>query len=149
MTEIRFYHLQKQSLDQALPMILEKAYGADYRALVIMQNAKEAERMSSLLWAYKANSFLPHASKKDGQAEHQPIWLSDNDENTNNANALILTQGQTSETIATYDLVCEMLNGHSDQEISDARSRWKTYQDAGHQVTYWFQNENGSWAQKA
>jgi len=149
MTEIRFYHLQKQSLDQALPLILEKAYGAKYRALVIMQDEKEAERMSSLLWSYKQSSFLPHGSKKDGKAEQHPVWISDKDENVNQSNALILSQGRTSEKVSDYDLVCEMLNGHSDQEVNDARSRWKQYQDAGYDITYWFQNENGGWEKKA
>ena len=149
MTEIRFYHLQKQSLDQALPLILEKAYKTDYRSLVIMKDALESERISALLWSYKPNAFLPHGSKKDGKAKLQPIWFSDNDENVNEANALILTQGQITDTVGNYDLVCEMLNGHSDQEITDARIRWKTYQAAGHDITYWFQNENGGWTKKA
>ncbi|MEM7618781.1 MAG: DNA polymerase III subunit chi [Pseudomonadota bacterium] len=149
MTEVRFYHLQKQSLDQALPLILEKAYGANYKSLVIMQDENEAERMCSLLWTYKQNAFLPHGGKKDGNAEEQPIWISDVDENENSANALILTQGVTSNKTGEYDLVCEMLNGHSDQEISNARARWKKYQDLGYETTYWFQNEAGNWAKKA
>ena len=149
MTEVRFYHLQKQSLDQALPLILEKAYGADYKSLVVMQDQKEAERMATFLWAYKPNSFLPHGTKKDGSPGRNPIWISDADENENNANALILTQGSTSEKIGDFDLVCEMLNGHSDEEISSARSRWKKYQESGYETTYWFQNENGGWEKKA
>lgn len=149
MTEIRFYHLQKQSLDQALPMVLEKSYEANYRTLVVMESEKEVFRMSALIWAYKPHSFLPHGSQKDGQADKQPIWISNTEENINKSNVLILCQGRTSENVDKYDLVCEMLNGHSDKEISDARIRWKNYQDAGHDTTYWFQNENGGWTKKA
>jgi len=149
MTEIRFYHLQKQSLDQALPLILEKAYEAGHRSIVKMQDSKEAERMSAHLWSYKQNSFLPHGAHKDGNSAVQPIWIGHSDENPNEAKTLILTQGQTSEITGDYDLVCEMLNGHSDRDINAARERWKKYQDSGYETTYWFQNENGGWTKKA
>ena len=149
MTEVRFYHLQKQSLDQALPLILEKAYGAGHKSVVKMENNAEVERMVKHLWAYKDSAFLPHGSSKDGNAVAQPIWICDNDENPNNATTLILTQGQTSDIVGEYDLVCEMLNGHSDAQISAARARWKTYQGLGYETTYWFQGENGGWSKKA
>ena len=34
MTEIRFYHLQTRSVDQALPDIVQKALSAGHRVLV-------------------------------------------------------------------------------------------------------------------
>jgi len=71
MTEVRFYHLQKQSLDQALPLILEKAYGAGHKSVVKMENNAEVERMVKHLWAYKDSAFLPHGSSKDGNAEER------------------------------------------------------------------------------
>ena len=148
MTEIRFYHLQKQHLDQALPQILEKAFAGKNRIVVRMNDPKEVERMNGLLWTYKPNNFLPHGSKKEGKANHQPIWLTDQDENPNNATVLILTQNTTSETIETYDLCCEMLDGNSEEAVKSARARWKIYQDAGHDVTYWFQDEKGKWEKK-
>lgn len=149
MTDIRFYHLQKQNLDQALPLILEKAYSAGYKSVVRMESTSEIKRMSKHLWVYKQQAFLPHGSKKDGLAEDQPIWITDQNENPNSANTLILTQGQIAEDIESYDLCCEMLDGHSEEQISSARSRWKEYQEAGHEVTYWHQNENGGWEKKA
>jgi len=149
MTDIRFYHLQKQNLDQALPLILEKAYGANHRILVKMSNASEVERMNTHLWTYKPEKFLPHGSVKNGHVEKQPIWLTDKDENENNANVLVLTQGKTDDTIDTYSMVCEILNGHDDNAISDARMRWKAYKEAGHDVTYWYQSDSGKWEKKA
>jgi len=149
MTDVRFYHLQKQTLDEALPLILEKAYSANHRVLVKMSNAPEVERMNTHLWAYKAEKFLPHGSVKNGHPEKQPIWLTDKDENDNNANVLVLTQGQTAGTIETYSMVCEILDGHDQEAISNARARWKEYKDAGHDVTYWYQSDSGKWEKKA
>ena len=148
MTEIRFYHLQKQTLDQALPQILEKAFGFGHRIVVHLENDKEVERMNAHLWSFKPDVFLPHGSKKNGYAEQQPIWLTDKDENPNNAGTLVLTQGTVSEDIGKYDLACEMLDGHDKKSVTEARARWKAYQDAGHDVTYWFQDDSGKWEKK-
>jgi DNA polymerase-3 subunit chi len=149
MTDIRFYHLQKQNLDQALPLILEKALGAGHRIIVQMQNADEVERMNKILWTYKPESFLPHGSKKNGHDSQQPIWLTTEEENPNNASVLILTQGQTSENIGDFKMCCELLNGHDEDSISTARKRWKDYQAADHDVTYWFQDDKGKWTKKS
>ena len=149
MTEIRFYHLQKQTLDQALPLILEKVYQSGKNAVVRMVNENEVNRMNDLLWSYKQSSFLPHGCAKTGYAKQQPIWLSAENDNPNKAETLILTQERTADDIADYSLCCEMLDGRNDNAISDARTRWKAYKDQGFDVTYWFQSETGKWEKKA
>lgn len=149
MAEVRFYHLQKQSLDAALPAILQKAFQSGKNIIVRMRDDKEIERMNKHLWAFKSDVFLPHGSKKDGQADRQPIWLSAGDDIPNEAKILILTQGMTEEDLAPYDLCCEMLDGRDETAVAEARVRWKDYQAAGHDVTYWYQSENGGWEKKA
>jgi len=149
MTEIRFYHLQKQTLDQALPLILEKAYQSDKNILVKLGSTPEVERMNAHLWSYKPHSFLPHGCHKDGKASQQPIWLSEKDENPNEAKILILAQGMTEDALENYDLCCEMLDGHSEEQVNAARKRWKDYKEKGFEITYWMQSETGSWEKKA
>lgn len=148
MTEIRFYHLQKQTLDQALPLILDKSFGAGHKTVVHLSDEKEVERINGLLWTYSPHKFLPHGSKKNGHADKQPIWLTHKDENPNEANVLILTQNAQTEYMDSYSLCCEMLDGRNDEAVAEARKHWKEYQAAGHDVTYWFQNEQGGWAKK-
>ena len=149
MTDVRFYHLQKQTLDQALPLIAEKAYQAGHRVVIRMSDAQEVERMNTVLWTYKADSFLPHGSKKNGHAEKQPIWVTHIDENPNEASVLILTQDVECDEIGDYKMCCDMLDGRSDSSVQAARKRWKKYQGQDHDVTYWFQNEKGGWEKKA
>ncbi len=149
MTEVRFYHLQKQTLDQALPLILEKVYQTGKNAVVRMVDEKEVNRMNDLLWTYKPASFLPHGCKKTGNADQHPIWLCAKAENPNNAKTLILTQGQTEDDMTPYDLCCDMLDGRNDEAVKNARTRWKEYKEKGFTVTYWFQSESGKWEKKA
>ncbi|MEM6811292.1 MAG: DNA polymerase III subunit chi [Pseudomonadota bacterium] len=149
MTEVRFYHLQKQNLDEALPLILEKAYASGHRTIVRMASEDEAERMAGHLWSFRQQSFIPHGTKKDGNAAMQPIWITDDgEENPNNAKTLILTQGRTQDDISSFELCCEMLDGRNDNQVSEARKRWKEYQSKGYDVTYWHQSEEGTWEKK-
>lgn len=149
MTEVRFYHIQKQVLDDALPAILQKAIMGGKNIMVQLRDEAEVTRMNKHLWTFKKDVFLPHGGKKDGFEDKQPIYLSANGNNPNNAKILILTQGTICEDISPYDLCCEILDGRDEQAITQARARWKDYQAAGHEVTYWFQNENGGWEKKA
>ena len=149
MTEIRFYHLQTQSIDQALPQILSKAIAGGKRAVVKMADKKEVERFDQLLWTFRPDSFLPHGCANDDFAADQPIWLTDKDENPNNAELLILTEGAETQNAASYALCCEMFDGRMPESVAAARQKWKAYKDEGHEVTYWQQNERGGWDQKA
>lgn len=149
MTEIRFYHLQTQTLEQALPKLLLKAHSTNKKIVVKAADDKQVETLNQLLWTFHPNAFLPHGSKKDGHAELQPIWLTDKDENPNDAKILILTNGTDSEKIGEYDLCCDIFNGFDDVAVKAARARWKSHKDSGHELTYWQQSESGGWEQKA
>ena len=149
MTTVRFYHLQSQNIEQALPAILEKACEQKHRMSVQMADEKEVEHMTTHLWSYKDSSFLAHGSKKDGNADKQPIWLTHIEENPNNSNVLILTQGVENNTIDTYDLCCEIFDGRNNEAVQSARLKWKDYKDKGFDVTYWHQSETGKWDKKS
>ncbi|MEM9469195.1 MAG: DNA polymerase III subunit chi [Pseudomonadota bacterium] len=149
MTEVRFYHLQKQTMDEALPLILQKAYASKKNIVVRFSDEEEVERINNYLWSFKQRSFLPHGSKANGNAEHQPIWLTADNDNPNNAKILVLTAGQSEENMDQFDLCCDMLDGRSDEQVSQARERWKTYKEKGFEVTYWVQDDSGKWEQKS
>ena len=148
MTEIRFYHLQTQSLDQALPQILSKAYETG-KNIVVKLPQDTIDKMDQNLWTYNPDSFLPHGTKRDAHEELQPIFLTETDDNPNDAKILVTGLGAIPNDPEKYDLCCEMLDGRHEQAVSDARIRWKSYQEAGHEVTYWFQDQDGRWTQKA
>lgn len=149
MTEIRFYHLQTKSLEQALPEILTRALDQGRRAVVRVADAGRRERLNEHLWVFNPDSFLPHAAEGEGFAADQPIWLTGGNDNPNGADILILTSGADAGDVASYKLCCEMLEPGDDEGAAAARGRWKTYQAAGHDVTYWQQNARGGWEKKS
>lgn len=149
MTEVRFYHLQRQSQEQVLPVLLSKAMERGHKIVVKLLDDQAVAAMNEHLWTFNPNSFLPHGSEKDGNAELQPIWLTSEEENPNDADVLIVGAGAESAMQGDFTLCCEMLNGHDDQAVQAARARWKSYKEKEFDVTYWQQSERGAWEQKA
>ena len=149
MTEIGFYHLQQWPLDRALPKLLEKVLERGMRAVVIAGSEERVEALNTALWTYEPESFLPHGSARDGNAEAQPIWLTAEDENPNGAQVLFLTDGATSDRVPEYQLCIELFDGNDAEAVEAARRRWAAYKKAGHRLTYYQQTEAGRWEEKA
>ncbi|MBL4693248.1 MAG: DNA polymerase III subunit chi [Magnetovibrio sp.] len=148
MTEVAFYHLTKSTLEQALPLLLGKTLEAGKRAVVLLGNEDRVEALNGALWTEDANSWLPHGSKKDGQAELQPVWLTDKDENPNGAAFVFLTDGAQCSDLAVFERCFELFDGTSDEAVQMARTRWKTYTHQGFDLTYWQQTDVGGWRKK-
>ena len=149
MTEVRFYHMTRTSLDQALPQMLEKTLERGQRAVVRAGSEARVEALSARLWTYNDRAFLPHGTIKDGRAERQPVWLTVDDAAPNGAEVLFLTDGTESEKVADYQLCVLLFDGGDEEALAQARTQWKALKDAGHAVTYWQQDDNGRWGQKA
>jgi len=147
-TEVRFYHLARQSLEDVLPVMLARTLERGQRAVVIARSTERVEALAARLWDYEEHSFLPHGTKADGRAALQPVWLTETDENPNGAATLFLADGATSTAIGGFALVCELVDGADDAAVGQARERWRAYQAAGHRLTYWQQDDAGRWAQR-
>jgi DNA polymerase III subunit chi len=149
LAEVRFYHLQRQRLEEALPALLEKARERGFRIVVQAGSPERVKALDALLWTYRAESFLAHASGMAAlpTAKDQPIWLTADVENPNTADMLMLVDGATAD-VAPYTLACEMFDGNDENAVAAARLRWTAYKAAGHAMTYWQQGERG-WEKRA
>ena len=149
MSDVAFYHLQKSTLEAALPQLLEKTVSIGKRAVVMAGSLERVEALNAHLWDYDRESWLPHGSVRDGNAADQPVWLTTSNENPNDATFLFLTDGAACANVGDYERCFELFNGHDETAVSAARDRWKDYKEAGHALTYWQQNDRGRWEQKA
>lgn len=148
MTDIGFYHLTRSPLERALPKLLEKVLESGARAVVMAGSDERVGALNGLLWTYDSASFLPHGAIEDGDAADQPIWLTVEDENPNEATILLLTDGAASDKVAGYARCLEMFDGNDESAVAAARERWRDYKDAGHTLTYWQQNDLGGWEKR-
>ncbi len=147
MAEIRFYHLQRQRLEDALPALLEKARERGHRIVVQAGSPERVKALDALLWTYRPETFLAHGSGPAASAPDQPIWLTAHEENPNTADVLILVDGAAADP-APYTLCCELFDGNDAAAVGEARQRWTRYKTAGHAITYWQQGERG-WEKRA
>lgn len=148
MTEIRFYHLERSPLEQVLPKMLLMSLQRDWRAVVIARSDEKVEALNALLWVYDKDGFLPHGTSKEGSADKQPVLLTIDEENPNGAHVVFLVDGAELADPDKFKLCCEMFDGGDDEALQRARAHWKTWKEAGHDVTYWQQTDKG-WEKKA
>ena len=151
MTRIDFYHLQKQTLDQVLPKLVEKAYATGVHIKIKIGNESRVDFINSLLWTYNDESFIPHGSKKEGFAKEQPIWLSSEDDNPNQATMLFLVDGALLplEELTKYERIFNIFDGNDDSSLQQARNFWKTISSSEFELNYYQQDDSGRWNQKA
>ncbi len=146
MSDIGFYHLTRTGPEQALPALLGRTLGAGKRA-VIRCAADRIASIDTALWICPEPDWLPHGTASMGEADLQPIWITEADEAPNNASFLFLLDSQTSARLEHYERVFDLFDGNDEAAIAAARDRWRTAKSAGHALTYWQQGARG-WEKK-
>ncbi|HKY95258.1 MAG TPA: DNA polymerase III subunit chi [Kiloniellales bacterium] len=148
MTEVRFYQLGRRPLVEALAVMLERVLERGQRGLVLAASNERVESLADALWTWRENSFLPHGTAADGQAERQPIWLSTEPQNPNGAQVLFLLEGVEAPPEG-YDLVAVLFDGADAEQLARARRQWSGLKAAGHALSYWAEDAQGRWTKQA
>lgn len=148
---VDFYHMQLSSVEQVLPKLLEKAYATGKRVLVKVGNEARVDFLNTALWTYEDESFLPHGTKKDGNAALQPIWLTSGDDNPNQAEMLFLVDDAkiAIDSLSQFARVLNLFDGSDPDSLSQARDFWRQVKNSGNECVYWQQDNNGSWHQQS
>ena len=135
-------------LVRALPMLLEKVLEQGHRAVLLAGSDERVRSLNEALWTYEQRSWLPHGSSQDGHDASQPIYLTLEEDNPNQAGILVLVDGLQPTFLNTFDRVIDMFDGRDDAAVAAARTRWKNHRDNGLALTYWQQQERGGWERK-
>jgi DNA polymerase III subunit chi len=149
MTEVLFYHLQRQPLERVLPTLLEKSLERGWR--VIVQGSDERiEALDAHLWTYRDDSFLAHGTAREADAREQPVLLTSQDDNPNKADVRFLIDGAALPAdAADYQRIVLVFDGEDPDAVLKARSEWTEAKSKGFEVTYWQPDEQGRWQRKA
>ena len=155
MSEVLFFHLEGRGLEDTLPVLLERTRERDKkRAVVRVGNAERMEALDAHLWTYSEQTFLAHGTAAEGHASRQPIYLTTEDENPNNAEVLFMVDGAVPEDwgamrLGQYQRIVLMFDGRDENALNTARAQWRTCKAAGHDATYWKQSPEGKWEKQA
>ena len=148
-TEVYFYHLENRTLEQVLPTLLERSLERGWRAVVQAASKERVEALNTALWTYRQDSFLPHGTSSDGTSAAQPVFLTDEADNPNDAAVRFLVDGATLEDASPYARVVYVFDGRDGDAVAQARAAWADAKDKGYAVSYWQQDGDGRWQQKA
>jgi DNA polymerase-3 subunit chi len=154
MTEIWFYHLQRQSLARVLPNLIEKSLEKGWRVAVQATSEERLDALDSWLWTYSEASFLAHGRARDGDFGLQPVYLTVGLENPNGAALRLFVEGAEmapalADAGAAYARAVALFDGNNAEELAAARAQWKELKDLGFALTYWQQGANGRWEMKS
>jgi DNA polymerase-3 subunit chi len=148
-TEVSVYQLTTHPLEKVLPRILEKVYDGGLRALVVTDTPDHMQTINATLWTYSPGSFLPHGmdGNKTFDPADNPIWITTEPQNKNEASVLVLTHGQQADNLSSYVRCVDIFDGNDLVASVSAQQRCSDYQKQGHPVVYWKQSLTGNWDQ--
>jgi DNA polymerase-3 subunit chi len=150
MTEMLFYHLQRQPLDRVLPSLLEKSVARGWRVVVQAPSEERVEALDGHLWTFREEGFLPHGTWRDPDAAEQPILLTIHDHNPNGATVrFLIDNAPVPADAAAYERIVVLLDGEDADAVAAARAHWSAGKAQGFSVTYWQTDPSGRWQQMA
>ena len=145
MPEVLFYHLERQPLERVLPQLISKTLERGWRAVVQAGSEERVEAISMALWVTGEESFLPHGTARDGNADLQPVWITHTDETPNGATVRFLVDRARPCDVSGLERIVYLFDGKDAEALTEARSAWTASQAAGHAVTYWKEDAQGRW----
>lgn len=147
MSEVYFYHLTTQPLEQTLPKLLGLARKAGWRIAIRATSADRLKWLDDRLW--QEEGFLPHGMAGGDHDKDQPILLTEG-EARNAPDCVISIDGAelAPDEIGPLKRAMILFDGNSGDAVAFARTQWKAMTDADVPSKYWSQ-ENGPWEMKA
>ena len=144
MTEVLFYHLTNQTLEQVLPGLLQITVDRGQRALVHCGTPEGLEALDEHLWTFRDESFLPHGVAGGEHEADQPVLLTLDEAAANGAGVLFLVEdaSATPEAMSAFERAVVMFGAAG---AEDAREAWRAVKAAGLSATYWKQSPQGRW----
>jgi DNA polymerase III subunit chi len=150
MTEILFYHLQGQKLENVLPSLLEKSLDRGWKVAVQATSEERIDALDAYLWTYKDDGFLPHGTWRESEASQQPVLLTPNEGNPNGATVrFLIDRAPMPADPQNYQRVVLLFDGEDEEAVAAARAQWSEAKSRGFEATYWQTDEQGRWAKKA
>lgn len=158
-SEVRFYHLQGQGIEDALPLLVSRAHGAGYAQILRFYDAGLMRTIDDVLWTFDPASFLPHAvvaagdstQNRDSGVNHPIILTGDpvSQDHVGDNSALIQVGAPEAEDLDPFARAMVMFDGRDMAQVEAARDYWKTLKTSAYALSYWQQDEGGKWEQKA
>ena len=147
MTDVRFYHLTRSRLEDALPIMLRRTLEREARAVVRFSTPERLADIDEALWTFDDAEFIPHGHEDTGFADQQPVWLTQGLDNPGEGTYLFITDGAAIDGFEGFEVCCVLFDGRHEPAVVEARQRWAEIKggDGVSELRYWQQNQRGGW----
>lgn len=149
MAEVNIYRLSKTSWYKSFPKLLENIIAKGNRVYIFCQNQQLLESLDESLWSYEQLSFLPHATTSDPRPADQPILLSSNINNINNANILAIIGNAIPDNIISFEKIIYMYEANDVVAKDFIQNKIPALKEMGIKLNYYNQNSLGAWEKDA
>lgn len=140
--EINIYQTTEGQLISVIVRLLEKAHLSGYNCLFFSHILERVEIVDKTLWTFSTNSFIPHGSKKLGFIDKQPIYLTNEYENPNNSEILIIVDSfDYSKFNKNFKKIMMVFEDAS--QLEHIQVIYQDLKNSNKNVNYWKQSATG------
>ena len=112
--------------------LAEKAWRQGYRVYVRAAAEAETSLLDDLLWTFRQGSFVPHETHP-GASPETPILIGHGPAPENFGEVLVNLAADVPSDYGRFERVAEIIDQNADIK-RDGRTRFRFYQDHGHEV---------------
>ena len=132
MTKVTFYKLNSNAPSlKFVCQLIKKACLSQQKVLCLVADDQNAEQLDQLLWAFEADSFIPHGIGLD----QQPVAISAVAEPGEHHQILINLQGEIPTWFSRFERVIELVQPESEDEQTK-RENFKFYKERGYALDF-------------
>jgi len=136
MTRVSFYILKgshNQDRQVFACRLIEKAYRQGNQIYIHTDNAEQSEKFNQALWAFRADSFVPHQLVNDGDSNTCPVLIGHDSTPPRLMDLLINLGTEQPLFFSQFERVAEFIN--DDEQIKTmGRERYRFYQQRGYEL---------------
>ena len=141
MTRIDFHTNVPDKLAYAC-RLARKAYGAQHRMVVLVDDAQQLAALDAALWSFSATDFLPHVQAGDALAGETPIVLTDSDAAAlPHTQLLVNLSRRTPACVDQFERMIEVVSAEED-DAAAGRQRYVAYKQQSYPLTHFVANKS-------
>ena len=110
--------------------LVEKAWQAEHRVHVVLEDADAAREFDELLWQFSDIGFVPHALAGDPAAPDAPVRVGTPADRAGDAAVLVNLCATLPEAPERFERIVEVIDADDDRR-RHGRERFRAYRDRG------------------
>lgn len=140
--ELNFYQTMSGNLVPSVVRLLDKVYHSGKRCVFYSPIEERVKVVDKTLWTFSTNAFVPHGDKELGYSDFQPIYMTSEVKNPNQAVVLVLIDSFDYK-IWNQDFERVLFVFEDFSSVKTAEEMFSDLKNQQYSVKYWRQSRTG------